>query len=89
MSESNDRLISNMNAASNNVRKIISGKGGDGALNNITNIQTYYAGGGTAGANTNSGTDTNSSLPSIIWYIFALTSVCVYQNFVVNSLPGV
>lgn len=31
MSESNDRLISNMNAASNNVRKIISGKGGDGA----------------------------------------------------------
>lgn len=31
MSEINDRLISNMNAASNNVRKIISGKGGDGA----------------------------------------------------------
>ena len=31
MSESNDRLISNINAASNNVRKIISGNGGDGA----------------------------------------------------------
>ena len=31
MSENYDRLISNMNAASNNVRKIISGKGGDGA----------------------------------------------------------
>ena len=38
------------------------GKGGDGALNNITNIQTYYAGGGTAGANTNSGTDTNTQI---------------------------
>jgi hypothetical protein len=31
MSEDNDRLISSMNAASNNVRKIVSGKGGDGA----------------------------------------------------------
>ena len=38
------------------------GKGGDGAINNITNIQTYYAGGGTAGANTNSGTDTNTQI---------------------------
>lgn len=31
MSENHDRLISNMNAASSNIRKIISGKGGDGA----------------------------------------------------------
>jgi hypothetical protein len=38
------------------------GKGGDGALNNITNTQTYYAGGGTAGANTNTGTDTNTQI---------------------------
>jgi len=38
------------------------GKGGDGMLNNITNIQTYYAGGGTAGANTNTGTDTNTQI---------------------------
>jgi hypothetical protein len=33
------------------------GKGGDGKINNITNTLTYYAGGGTAGANTNTGTD--------------------------------
>ena len=38
------------------------GKGGDGALNNITNTLTYYAGGGTAGANTNTGTDTNTQI---------------------------
>jgi len=31
MSENHDRLISNMNAASSNIRKIIAGKGGDGA----------------------------------------------------------
>ena len=38
------------------------GKGGDGMLNNITNTLTYYAGGGTAGANTNTGTDTNTQI---------------------------
>jgi hypothetical protein len=34
------------------------GKGGNGLGNNITNTLVYYAGGGTAGANTNNGTDT-------------------------------
>jgi hypothetical protein len=31
MSENNDRLVSSMNAASSNLRKIIAGKGGEGA----------------------------------------------------------
>ena len=41
------------------------GKGGDGALNNITNTLIYYAGGGTAGANTNTGTDTTTQIPPL------------------------
>lgn len=33
------------------------GQGGNGSKNNITGTEIYYAGGGTAGANTNNGTD--------------------------------
>jgi hypothetical protein len=41
------------------------GKGGDGKANSITNTLTYYAGGGTAGANTNTNTDSTVQTSSL------------------------
>ena len=41
------------------------GQGGNGLPNSITGTEIYYAGGGTAGANTDSGTDTSTQIPPI------------------------
>jgi hypothetical protein len=41
------------------------GMGGNGLSNSITGTEIYYAGGGTAGANTDSGTDTSTQTPPI------------------------
>jgi hypothetical protein len=41
------------------------GIGGNGLPNSITGTEIYYAGGGTAGANTDSGTDTSTQTPPI------------------------
>jgi hypothetical protein len=39
------------------------GQGGDGIANSITGTSIYYAGGGTAGANTNQDSDTSAQIP--------------------------
>jgi hypothetical protein len=39
------------------------GQGGDGIANSITGTSIYYAGGGTAGANTNFDSDTSAQIP--------------------------
>jgi hypothetical protein len=41
------------------------GQGGNGLPNSITGTEIYYAGGGTAGANTDTGTDTSTQTPPI------------------------
>jgi len=61
-SGANAILVAGISSQTTTTNYYKGGKGGDGALNNITNIQTYYAGGGTAGANTNTGTDTNTQI---------------------------